>query len=577
MKQFVLAISSADPVLEKIGGILQKRIADRAGRTSVLLQKNGEHCLLRLTEESGNFGRIRHEDGVICIEGTSYPRLLDAVGRFLRASKYTDGVFFPSSLKGTFSPRKDICGMYFATHFYNYYHSAPLPELMEYIEGLALWGMDVLAVWFDMHHYEGMGAPDAEAMAHRLRALQKHARSIGLSTSMTMLANESFCNSPESLRAVNRLQNGYFRKMDGFYGVEICPSCEGGMDLILEYRRQMLEVFRDSEPSYVMLWPYDQGGCTCDGCAPWGSNGFLRTATAVAGLLKEQFPKVKIILSTWYFTAFHSGNAEWEGLSQAFAEGRLDFVDYIMADFPGQYPRYVLEHPLPRPLLSFNEISMYGATPWGAFGANPMPAHIWEQWNDAGQKLAGGIPYSEGIFEDLNKAIILRLFYDGQEPRQTIRDYLSYECLVPDSLLDRGVAMVFQMEQTLFRDTFAFQQWEESVRIWNPEGCPAIEATAQAIQQALPEAHQTRLRWRQIYLRAVLDGELFRSKGKITDKVMEISSKLEQLYHLQQAGRMVHPLTPAAMALNRKRVADPAWRPTPIFWWETLPTEHLEQ
>ena len=49
------------------------------------------------------------------------------------------------------------------------------------------------------------------------------------------------------------------------------------------------------------LWPYDQGGCGCAQCRPWGTNGFLKAGGAVAALARKKLPGTKIVLSTWFF------------------------------------------------------------------------------------------------------------------------------------------------------------------------------------------------------------------------------------------------------------------------------------
>ena len=44
-------------------------------------------------------------------------------------------------------------GIYFATHFGNWYDYASERELREYVEELALWGCNQVRVWFDMHDF----------------------------------------------------------------------------------------------------------------------------------------------------------------------------------------------------------------------------------------------------------------------------------------------------------------------------------------------------------------------------------------------------------------------------------------
>lgn len=57
---------------------------------------------------------------------------------------------------------------------------------------------------------------------------------------------------------------------------------------------------RDLEPAAVCIWPYDQGGCGCARCQPWGARGFMRCVESVGTLAREKLPGAKIVLSTWY-------------------------------------------------------------------------------------------------------------------------------------------------------------------------------------------------------------------------------------------------------------------------------------
>ena len=61
------------------------------------------------------------------------------------------------------------------------------------------------------------------------------------------------------------------------------------------------------------------------------------------------------------------------------------------------------------PLLNFPDISMYGQNPWGGYGANPHPGRLQQRWDETKKKLSGGFPYSEGIYEDINKVICAQL------------------------------------------------------------------------------------------------------------------------------------------------------------------------
>ena len=565
MNEYRIAFNPEDGPSAALAKALKKRIEARWDTRVVF----GSPADLTLEYTEGRrFGMIEKTETGYILRGTEAPDLWNMAGRLLRSIP-TGGAFVPAPKTGIFQTEKELCGMYFATHFHNFYHSAPLPQIFEYIEDLALWGMEALAVWFDMHHYTGMDDPEAVTMAARLKAIQQHTKSLGLKRIMTTLANEGFSSTPDKNKATNAVQNGYYLKPDGFYHTEVCPHTEGGMELILKNRSEMLDVFEELQPDYFTIWPYDQGGCTCAQCAPWGSNGYLKVAKAVAELIKKRLPNAKCILSTWYFGEFYRGTTEWDGFYKALYAGELDYADMIMADFPAKYPQYPLTHETDKPLVSFNEFSMYGATPWGGYGANPMPAHILEQWTDAGRKLSGGMPYSEGIFEDINKAITLQLFRNGRDPYETVREYLRYECRMAEENLDKGVQLIRALEQGLCRNAFSFQHAKKEVQLHDPFVALQAEALAAELNEALSEAHRENVKWKQIVLRTQIDAELVRNQNRITEKALDLFEILDKLYHTGNSKTAaIRPFCREHVAYCEGRVARPTWKPAPIFWWE---------
>ncbi len=135
-----------------------------------------------------------------------------------------------------------------------------------------------------------------------------------------------------------------------------------------------------------------------------------------------------MILSTWYFDRW--ANGDWEGITAKFKAKKPDWVDYILADNFEDYPRYPLDKGVPGglPLLNFPDISMYGQYPWGGYGANPHPGRLQQRWDETKDKLSGGFPYSEGIYEDLNKVICLRLYWEPDRPAiEAVKEYAAFE------------------------------------------------------------------------------------------------------------------------------------------------------
>ena len=79
-------------------------------------------------------------------------------------------------------------------------------------------------------------------------------------------------------------------------------------------------------------------------------------------------------------------------------------------------------------MVNFPEISMYICDPWGGYGANPMPQHLQKLWDSSRRYLQGGFPYSEGSYEDLNKAICAQFYWQPDRTAEDIvREYIAYE------------------------------------------------------------------------------------------------------------------------------------------------------
>lgn len=503
-----------DITLAKIAEIMEKRIKKNLALTLILDD--------RLDEFTGSI-----KDAVI--SAGSYAQLLDMAGRVLRNPSLAE-----AGVDMMIHSYKKISGIYLATHFKNYHDAAPMEEMIEYINELALWGMNTLKVWFDMHHYHNM--EEGKESSNRLATIMRHAKSIGVKTVLTILSNEAFDNSPVELRADWTCgHDGYIYPLNDHYHLEICPSKPGGMEQIIDYRRQMLEVFKEAQPDYFTIYAYDQGGCSCSECAPWGGNGFIRTVKAVIPVIKEYFPDAEIILSTWQFGTFTGSDVEFEKLEEALEQGFPE-VKYVVAE--PHCVKYPFEHGFPRPLIGYPEISMFHAKPWGGYGANPMPGLIGKLWQENSEKMEGGFPYSEGFYEDLNKIIVLRYYRDNQPAEITVKEYLSYYFGLENELLEKTCTALFDMEETLER---SFDKQEHRYVIVRPEKVPAVEKTILEVHEALSEEVRESKRWQMIYLRALIDSELVRNDFYRNDKVMGYYKRLIELSHLQNSGEFTRP------------------------------------
>ena len=217
-------------------------------------------------------------------------------------------------------------------------------------------------------------------------------------------------------------------------------------------------------------------------------------------------------------------------MSKALAEDK-SWADYIQADTHADFPRFPLERGVPGdlPLLNFPEISMWGQDPWGGYGANPLPDRLQRLWNQTNRKLSGGTPYSEGIYEDINKAICGQ-FYWAPERRAvaTVREYAAFE-FSPD-VADDVVKVVEIFERNHLRGQLG------------PSAEEAFERVNR-IKARLTSRARAAWRWRIVYLRALIDREMFRTRGRLEGKALrDAFRELTSIYHAERADSM--PIRP---------------------------------
>jgi hypothetical protein len=202
-----------------------------------------------------------------------------------------------------------------------------------------------------------------------------------------------------------------------------------------------------------------------------------------------------------------------------------------MADSHEDFPRHPLDVGVPGglPLLNFPEISMFGMCPWGGFGANPAPAHFQGLWNRIKHVARGGAPYSEGVYEDMNKAIVAGLYWEPDRAAEDIvREYCAFE-FSPEVADD------------LVEVTRIFERNHDRKRI----GADTVRALelVQGAEPAMTKAARRSWRWRIFHLRALIDKELHERQGQMAGTVLESAfDELTGIYHAQ--GVHTAPLRP---------------------------------
>ena len=255
-----------------------------------------------------------------------------------------------------------------------------------------------------------------------------------------------------------------------------------------------------------------------------------------ARIARLRYPGIKLILSTWCYDVCEQPDGEWEGLARELTEHN-GWVDYIMADSHFDFPEYPLRHGVPGglPMVNFAEISMWGRYPWGAFGANPLPARFQRIWDQTEGKLDGGYPYSEGFFEDINKVIFAGFFWNkSAKAHETIRTYIAYE-------FSPAVVDLVSEAITMLEKTYPYKEWQRE----------DVERAYTLIMQAdamLDERARQSWRWRILYLRAVIDYELAMNADELTDRCDAAYEELIRIFHLEDGWPSVTPRSRAYQA-----------------------------
>ncbi len=471
--------------------------------------------------------RIIGKDRHITVVADSIINILAGAGRVLYTSKFTENGIIPTKIRGITTPDCRYRCVYTATHFHTFYFNAPIEKVFEYIEDLALMGINQLLHPIPAINLNINDTKSVDEAYDRSVTVMEKAISLGIELIHGAPTSCTYFDIPEEAKAAP-IENVLGR---GNAGHKVCPSTKKGQEILDAQNRfgltQMKQ--RGIAVNYLTVFPYDEGGCGCEKCKPWGGNGYIRAAKRALEVAREYFPDCKLIVATWLFD-----EEEWELLSKSLEEEK--WADIIMADSHTTYPRYPIDNRVPGdlPLIAFPEISMWGLWPWGGYGASFFPERYTEIWRATEGKLQGGRMYSEGIYEDLNKYVVSGLYRDyNNEPDAAVAEYGAYsfgctqsekfvemvKCIEKNHVLNSENCMskVFMTADKNHADTAL------SERAWE---------LAREIDATLPEWGKKAWRWRLIYIRAFMDLHRYRNEKLHENPVaVKFMEELSDIYH----------------------------------------------
>jgi hypothetical protein len=157
-------------------------------------------------------------------------------------------------------------------------------------------------------------------------------------------------------------------------------------------------------------------------------------------------------------------------------------------------------------------------------------------WDRIKDKVAGGLLYSEGLFEDVNKAIWAQFYWSkARSATETLREYVAYE--FPGCNVEEIVKAIFTLEKN--HRGFTVKKWHK--RPENDAGSKVAARSLVDASQVLPQHVIGSWRWRILFHRAMLDVQRFRGRPYPNDIVRLALAELTEIYHAQDAEPCVRP------------------------------------
>lgn len=515
----------ATEVESNISKLLQQKIKEKTGKSIRVLDENeyevsghkystaiilgqlsGNALLLKIMLDLGVefpdkksgfkiLTQTYRSKNLVVIAGADVLGVLYGVGRFLRAAGYSDGKMILPPLNEEEFPVDDSRGIYLAIHCENWYEDIPdVDKVKDLISEQGLWGANILWVWFDISMYrKGPFAvsSDSRAKWDRIKQLTKAANEIGMKVGFIEIANAAYTDQVnETNQAIGA------EPPEGL----LCPRANDGQSLRTmdnNYR----DLYRDLRESGIMidaisLFFYDRGGCHCDLCRPWVATGIDYVAKSRAATVHEYFPKCDIYLNDWHFEK-NDGVDEVAWTKNYLKSSDTGWIRGIHKDDRHASNRWI-DIDKKYEVATFFDISMVGG--WGGFGANPFPRRLDTFFGDMrANGIKGGMAYTEGIFDDINKVLTLQHHWGSRSSESILKEYAKWYFDADEKTQHTITRILVDMES----------EWSNINRSWSHQHLLtipqlAVKERVDSMEAALPDNIKDSWRWKLIHSRANL-------------------------------------------------------------------------
>ncbi|MBQ9777549.1 MAG: hypothetical protein IJW22_01365, partial [Clostridia bacterium] len=255
-----------------------------AERVPTELGEDGEKIVFAIDATLGapESYRIEAIDGGWQVCGTDELGLYFGIGKLLHSAKWSSVDFTPVATDGVVSPASSYRAIYYSKHFYNWYQVAPMDEQERYLEDLLLWGYNVVHTTLPTVNASSFDDPIFTGAIEQTHRIFKLAKKFGMLTSLSIGSNQGLKSAPAEFSAEISFDLTY----RGNLGRNLCINKPGALDYLKNLWRHKLNAFTDVGLDFVTCWPYDEGGCGCEKCRPWGKRGYGDMCRAVCDVAR---------------------------------------------------------------------------------------------------------------------------------------------------------------------------------------------------------------------------------------------------------------------------------------------------
>ncbi len=298
--------------------------------------------------------------------------------------------------------------LYCPAHFGNSYEVMWPREMRRVLSEAKEWGFTVYGDWFDNADLKDpKRAARHETSFSRVYRERKiaHYRTafdLGFKLDLLLTPNHVYLDQLHSDLLADASNEKYFGQL-------LCPSKPEAWEIIIANHRELFDSLASEGVRLDSLsaCPFDYGGCACDRCAPWIVT-FGKLYRDIHETAREFFPEIRARLVGWWWTKedherFHRW-AEAEALGTFVSLASFIRYGKTAPDTRLTYPEGCEPHAFVH--IGYGEgidpIDEYG--PWGPVVA---PRRIEETVRELSHDgYTGLMAYSEGVFDDVNKALL---------------------------------------------------------------------------------------------------------------------------------------------------------------------------